>query len=65
MEIYFDHLLHQPALRLFILERFARLARVFRLCKFKGYGCPMLAPLTAVLVVIMGTYLLNLEGVIE
>ncbi|OLP99842.1 hypothetical protein AK812_SmicGene17536 [Symbiodinium microadriaticum] len=64
-EIYFDHLLHQPALRLFILERFARLARVFRLCKFKGYGCPMLAPLTAVLVVIMGTYLLNLEGVIE
>ncbi|CAE7211471.1 CKMT2 [Symbiodinium sp. CCMP2456] len=65
MEIYFDHLLHQPVLRLFILERFARLARVMRLCKFKQYGCPMVAPLTAVLVVIMGTYLLNLEGIIE
>ena len=65
IEIYLDHLLHQPVLRLFILERFARLARVMRLCKFRQYGCPMVAPLTAVLVVIMGTYLLNLEGIIE
>ena len=65
MEIYLDHLLHLPVLRLFILERFARLARVMRLCKFSRHGCPMVAPLTAVLVVIVGTYLLNLEGIIS
>ncbi|OLQ03179.1 hypothetical protein AK812_SmicGene13887 [Symbiodinium microadriaticum] len=31
-EIYLDHLIHLPVLRLLILERFARLSRVMKLC---------------------------------
>ncbi|CAE7368516.1 unnamed protein product [Symbiodinium microadriaticum] len=64
-EIYLDHLIHLPVLRLLILERFARLSRVMKLCRLKDFGCPMVAPLTAVLVVIMGTYMLHLEEVIS
>lgn len=58
-EIYLDHVFQLPVLRTLLLERFARLGRVLKLCKLRTYGCPFVAPLTATLVVIMGTYMLE------
>jgi len=62
-EIYLDHVFHFPVLRTLLLERFARLSRVMKLCKFRLYGCPFVAPLTATLVVILGTYMLQSETI--